>query len=137
MRVFFDTNVLFSALYSLSAPPAQLLNAAVAGRIQVVISSVVLDELVRNLRNKAPIGLPRLDNLFVEATIEMATEASSDELDQLRNQGFGSDAPIVAAALGSRIDYICTGDRRLLERVRRARLDLRAASPAELLSLLE
>ncbi len=51
--------------------------------------------------------------------------------------GLGSDAPIIAAALHARVDYFCTGDRRVLGRGRRGDLGgLEIVSPAALLRLL-
>ena len=136
MRVFLDTNVLFSGLYSFRGHPSTIVDLATSGRIEVVTSVDVLVELTRNLRLKAPHMLAGVSSFLTSAQPEFVNPDPA-EVQRLHNQGFGTDAPIVAAAAGAEVDYFCSGDRRLLERVRRARLDLRAASPAELLSLLE
>lgn len=59
-RVFFDSNVIFSGLYSREGPPARLLEAYTRGRLEMVISQQVLAEVVRTLEAKIPQALPVL-----------------------------------------------------------------------------
>ncbi len=135
MRVFLDTNVLFSAAYHSSGHPAALLDAAAFGRYIPVICRVVVDEVVRNLRKKAPQALGSLERTFQEVSFEMAPEPRGSEVKRWAGAGFGSDAPVLAAAIEAEVDYFCTGDKRL-----RARSEtfgvLNVVSPAELLELL-
>src|SRR6266540_2288592 len=53
-RPFVDTNVLYSGLYSSRGAPAELLKRHADGKLTIVISRQVLEELVRTVRNKAP-----------------------------------------------------------------------------------
>src|SRR5687767_5024838 len=64
LRVFIDTNILFSARYSPSGTPSRLLQYA-AGTFQPVLSDRVLDELVRNLLRKQPVLLSQLATLLI------------------------------------------------------------------------
>ena len=136
MRVFLDTNVLFSGFHSPRGAPNAILERATAHQLTAVVSPDVLAELVRNIQRKAPYLSAEVSS-FLQGTALEVVEPSKAQTDRLHQQGFGTDAPIVAAAAGAEVDYFCSGDRRLLERVRRARRGLRAASPAELLRLLE
>ncbi len=137
LRVFLDTNVLFSGAYSSSGAPRRLLDGAARGQFQPVVSRTVLDELVRNLRNKAARALPVWEKIFREVSFEIAVEPPRREIDRWLGMGLGSDAPIIAAALHARVDYFCTGDRRVLGRGRRGDLGgLEIISPAALLRLL-
>lgn len=53
MRVVIDTNVLFSALgFSATSPPAKVLNLALSGKFEPIISLFILSELEKNLRGK-------------------------------------------------------------------------------------
>jgi hypothetical protein len=137
VRVFLDTNVLFSGLYSPAGAPGALLELAATGRFLLCISPDVLTELVRNLRAKAPHLLPLLAT-FLESVRPLYVEPSGEAVRDRHRAGCGTDAAIIAAALAAEADYFCTGDRRLLRRARRGRLgSLRVASPVELRDLLE
>ena len=137
LRVFLDTNVLFSGAYSALGASRRLFDGAARGQFQPVVSRTVLDELVRNLRNKAARALPVWEKIFREVSFEIAVEPARREIDRWLRKGLGSDAPIIAAALLARVDYFCTGDRRVLKRGRRGDLGgLEIISPAALLRLL-
>ncbi len=138
LRAFLDTNVLFSGLYSEAGAPRRLLDAAVSGRFQAVISRIVIDELVRNLRGKAPSALSSLERLFSETAFEVAPDPAHEEVEVWSRAGLGSDAPIVAAALLAGVDCFCTGDRNLLGKLSLLqRSGLRAVTPGEFVELLD
>jgi predicted nucleic acid-binding protein len=115
-RVFLDTNVLFSALRTPGGKPRRVLQCATEGIVQGTVSQVVLGELARNLRRKAPHLMRELEQLLTAATLEVVPEARDEEITRWRDAGLGTDAPIVAAAVLAEVDYFCTGDRRLLEK---------------------
>jgi predicted nucleic acid-binding protein len=136
VRIFLDTNVLFSGMYSQSGPPGTIVDRGIAGAVQLGTSVDALAELTRNVAMKAPHILGALGELLLGSTLEFAAP-DQVMLDRCREAGCGADAPIVAAALGAEVDYFCTGDRRLLRRITRLDPGLRAVSPGELLGLLE
>ena len=137
MRVFLDTNVLFSGLYSSRGPPSRIVDAAEEGRFELVLSVDVLVELIRNFRKKAPQLMEALSQ-FLALAQPAFVEAGEEDSRARYDAGFGSDAPIVAAAQAADVDYFCTGDRRLLRRAAGGRLgSLRVVSPGGLLDLLE
>lgn len=138
MRIFLDTNVLFSGLLSFLGPPSGIIDAAtrVETEVQFVVSVDVLTELTRNIRRKAPQLLPDLNGFLTSARLEFVNPPE-EEIRRWLGE-FGSDASVVAGALAAQVDYLCTGDRRLLARGRSGGLgSLRVVSPAELLRLLE
>lgn len=137
-RVFLDTNVLFSGVYSDSGGPRRILDAAARGELLPVASSVVIAELVRNLAQKAPSALHELELAFERVRFEMAQDVPAGDQQRWYDVRLGSDAPIVAAAVAAGVDYFCTGDRRLLELGRGGALaGLKVVSPGDLGSLLE
>jgi predicted nucleic acid-binding protein len=137
-RVFFDTNVLFSGVYSESGTPKQLLDAAGLGQFQAVVSRTVLEELVRNLRKKAPGALPRLEKVFRRVSFDIVSDPPREEVERWSSADFGSDSRVVAAAVLAEVDYFCTGDRRLLEKASlMERAGLRVVAPGDLLETLE
>ncbi len=138
LRVFLDTNVMFSGIYSESGAPKRLLDACALGQFQAGVSRVVLDELARNLRTKAPAALPRLERVFREVSFEMADDPPERETQRWFDAGLGSDAPIIAAAMGVGVDYFCTGDRRVLAHGRAGAFrGLNVIPPAGLVRLLQ
>lgn len=136
-RVFLDTNVLFSGLRTPGGKPHRILGAVTTGIIRAVVSTAVLGELVRNMRRKSPAQLADLDHFLRGTSLEVVGEPSSDDTEPWSRAGLGSDAAIVAAAVLSEVDYLCTGDRRILEKsALLERAGLRVATPGELLDAL-
>jgi hypothetical protein len=110
---------------------------ATEGSFEPVISGIVLDELVRNLHRKAPESLRELHALLSSLTLEVAAVPSDAEIIRWRDAGFGTDAPIIAAAVLNEIDYLCTGDRGILDRAALClEAGLKVIRPADLLALL-
>jgi putative PIN family toxin of toxin-antitoxin system len=136
-RVFLDTNVLFSGLRAPGGNPRRIIQWATEGAVQAVVSQVVLVELARNLRRKAPHLMRDLEQFLTATTLEVAPEAPDEEIARWRDAGLGTDAPIVAAAVLAEVDYFCTGDRRLLSKASLIeRAGLRVVTPGELLEAL-
>jgi predicted nucleic acid-binding protein len=136
VRVFLDTNVLFSGIYSKQGNPARVLDLAVSDDFQVVTSIEVVAELTRNVRLKAPGLLGDMTDFLTSVKLEYVQPDEAAVVVRYQ-QGFGTDAPIVAAAIGAQVDYFCSGDKRLLRRIRDLAPGLNAVSPADLLRLLE
>ncbi|OGO50235.1 MAG: putative toxin-antitoxin system toxin component, PIN family [Chloroflexi bacterium RBG_16_68_14] len=138
MRVFLDTNVLFSGLLSFLGPPSRIIDAATRAEteVQFVVSVDVLAELTRNIRRKAPQLLPDLNRFLTSARLEFVNPPEEEIQRWLAE--FGSDAPVIAGAVAGRVDHLCTGDKRLLAHGRTGALgDLRVLSPSELVRLLQ
>lgn len=69
-RVFVDTNVWFSAFYG-SKNSEKILQAHIEGRIKSVISQEVLEELVRNIKQKVPDALGPLQKFLENSPPEV------------------------------------------------------------------
>jgi len=136
-RVFVDTNVLFSASHSLQGAPGRLLQLHRDGHIGIVVSQQVLDELIRNLRDKLPSGLPVLQHLLNATPPEIVADPAQEGVDQLAEAVNFDDAPILAAALAAEVDFLVTGDRAFLREARKAQTDLVVLSPREFLEQFE
>ena len=136
MRVFLDTNVIFSGLYSPHGAPSRLLEAANKETIEVVVSQDVLRELTRNIRDKAPHVLTRLNEFLVGTPLDVVPNPPDVEILRWRRAGLESDAAIAAAVAHSDVDYFCTGDKRLIARLRGESLAALIVTPAELDRLL-
>lgn len=135
-RVFLDTNVILSGLYSPSGAPAKVLRLAIEGQIQVVISRQVLEELVRTFRSKLPDKLEALQRFLTGFLPEVQQDPPPEEVRRWNGVIGQTDAPILAAAVQAKPDYLVTGDKRFMAPEVARESGLRILYPRELLEEL-
>ncbi len=109
-RIFLDANVIFSALYSLKGAPNAILEAYLDGRLGVVVSRQVLEEIISNIHKKRPDLLPRLYFFLEQAPFEIQPDPSVEEVAQWAKVINPPDAPILAAAIAAGSDFLVTGN---------------------------
>lgn len=115
MKIFLDTNVLVSALFSASGSCAEVFRTvSKSKRFKLAVSDHVLEELSKAIVRKSKISLdhPALHELFVELSkheIVSSPTAPSDVF--VRDP---KDIPVLAAALECEADILITGDSDLL-----------------------
>ncbi len=135
-RIFLDTNVLFSALHSSVGAPNAILEAYLRGQIEVVISRQVLEELIRTIHQKRPQLIARLYFLLQEAPFEVQPDTAPDEVTRWEQVIHPPDAPILAAAIAARPDFLVTGNTRHFTSVVAALAGLAIVSPSEFIATL-
>lgn len=113
LRVVLDTNVWVSGLINPGGPPGQLLEAVRGGRIEVVLSWDLADEvltvLARPELRRFQIGeqdVQEVAALFAPLLPAVDVVVPSRDPD---------DAVVVAAAIGGRTSVLVTGDHDLLD----------------------
>lgn len=124
-RVFLDSNVVFSGLYSSQGPPGIIVQRHAEGRLKVVISRQVLHEVVRTVTERLPRALPTLRAFLENAPPEICADARPREAAKWMEFLHAEDAAILAAAVAARPDYFVTGDRHFIDNpliARKARL---------------
>ena len=136
-RVFLDTNVLVSALYSAGGPPAAILRLHIEDRITIVVSQLVVEELIRAVHRKLPDALPLLRELLLSTPPEVVPDPSADEIQRLAPGLNRSDAPVLAAAVNAGADYLVSGDAAFLREARRLETAVALVTPRELLGRLQ
>lgn len=112
-RIFIDSSVLYAATVSSKGYAHDLIRLAIAGQAQLVTTSYVLAEVTRNLADKQPRGLHTLDE-FSKAVGWLVVDVSREEVLAAAEYTALKDAPVVAAALKARCDYLVTYDRKHL-----------------------
>ena len=138
VRVFLDTNVIFSGLYSSKGTPGILLELFIKGDINVVVSQQVLEEVVRTLKEKLPEALPALRKLLVNMPPEIRPDPSLEEIKHWAGKLSLADAAILAAAVATQPDYFITGDNHFLQdRKTIEKAGIKILTPAQLVELLE
>ena len=116
MKVFIDTNILFSAALFPDGTTAKALYEAVSYPNRGMVTDYVIDELRRIVNRKAPQKIGVLEQflsyaLLVLDIIPTPEESVTDEM-KVRDE---KDRPILRAAMAEHVDVILTGDRDLLE----------------------
>ena len=107
---FLDANVVFSACLSSQGQARALFKLAQAGYCTLITSSYATEEARRNLSVKYREHLATLQDL--EPLLTTIPEASPARVAWASRHVVAKDAPILAAAVVSRADYLVTGDQR-------------------------
>ena len=111
-EVFLDSSALFAAVWSDQGGGRELLRLGEAGIVHIVVSDQVLCETEAVLRRKAPQLLQDFAILVHRSRSRVHHEPSHEVGDKyVAYTSHSGDARIVAAAVGSRSDYLATLDR--------------------------
>jgi len=131
-KVFLDSNVLFSALYSPAGAPGKILQLYGAGRLSTVVSELVIREMARAISDKAPQLSAAVAALLSDRPPEIVPDPPRTAVLKYLPHVNSKDAPIVAAAIGAGVDYFVTGDRRIADEIRSLNPPFRVLTPSEL-----
>jgi len=131
IRVTPDTNVLISALFYYGNERT-VLEAAVEGHLQFVLSMEIIDELIRVLEKKFKVD-PELTRDYVLRLNELSDIVTPRKLPGklVRDR---EDVKVIECTHSGRSDYIVSGDRDLLSLKRYPQT--RILSPRELVRIL-
>ncbi len=137
-RVFLDSNVIFSGLYSPEGAPGIILEHFLKGSISVVVSQQVLEEVIRTVKEKLPDSLPALRRLLVNTIPEVAADPELPDIKRWTKKLHLGDAAILAAAIAAQPDYFITGDRHFIENLDIAKeMGLNIVIPAQFLKIMD
>ena len=135
IRAFLDANVFFAATASAQGGSALLLETAKKRLLEIVPSHLALLEAERNIRNKLPAqALKQFHRLLQESPLLIVPASSPEEIHHYHSIINEKDAPILAAAVSSKSDFLITLDRKgfMSEKMRRASLPLKVVTPGDL-----
>jgi putative PIN family toxin of toxin-antitoxin system len=136
-RVFLDTNVIFSGLYSSQGAPGKILEGFIDGKLEIIVSQKVLEEVVRTIKKKLPEALSALNRLLVSIPPEIVEDPSPEEVAHWTKVIDAEDAAILAAAVAAQPDYLVTGDSHFLSSPHIAEESgLQIVTPGQLLEVL-
>lgn len=132
MRIFLDSNVIISGIYSKAGPPGKILDLHTAGRIQIVVCKFVLEEVIRNIRVKRSKDIPALYAFLSNAPPSIAVDPGINEILLWAKYLSQEDAIILAAAIRARVDCFITGDRHFRSAALQSqKMNLKILTPAE------
>ena len=132
MRIFLDSNVLISGIYSPFGAPYKILRLHLAERLRIVVCQLVINEVIRNLKAKKPEGLPVLYRLLSNSPPEIAANPREEDINVWKEYLDTDDAIILAAAISARVDCFITGDKHFQSvALKSQKLDLKILAPAD------
>jgi predicted nucleic acid-binding protein len=113
VRIFFDSSALFAGILSSGGAARALLVLSEMGRIELLVSEQVIVETERSLARKTPIALPEFRQAARDAELKILKGPSAKAVRKcLRMISDPSDAPILAAAIEAKVDYLVTHNRK-------------------------
>jgi uncharacterized protein len=132
IRVVLDTNTIVSGV-GWGGPPAAVLDAAMAGRFEIVTRPILLDELRRVLAYpKLQPVIGDADELIELLALTAIVVTPTETIELVRDP---DDNRLIEAALAADADVIVTGDQDLLTL---GRVDkIRILTPREFLATLQ
>jgi predicted nucleic acid-binding protein len=107
-RIFADANVLIAGADSRSGASHAVLLLAEAGLFQIVVSRQVIDEAERNLRKKMPRALGHFAEILAVLNLEILADPAPEDWQKWRSIIEAKDAPILEAAVATRVDRFLT-----------------------------
>jgi predicted nucleic acid-binding protein len=111
-KVFLDTSALIAGIISSSGAAHEVLRLCEAGVVQAVVSRQVLVEADRNLSAKVPAVLPEYRLFLKQLSPLVVEDPSRDAVEQAGSVIHRNDAPILAAAMESQVDFLVTWNTR-------------------------
>lgn len=107
-RVFLDSNIWFSAVYG-SSNCEKIIKAHTNEKIIAVISQQVLEESIRNIREKMPQRITSFQKLFSSYPPIMVSDPESID-NKIKDLVDSKDQSILTSAILAEVDYFVTGN---------------------------
>lgn len=112
-RILCDTNVLVSAFIA-GGPPSRVIEAAIDGRIELVLADPVLDELDRILTMKLGFEAERLHDVTTLLSELASARIGEPTTAPERITGDPDDDLILACSVDAGVQILVSGDRKHL-----------------------
>jgi predicted nucleic acid-binding protein len=135
-RVFLDSNVILSGLFSEAGPPRIILDLFCLDlpMIQGMTGAFNLVEIERNLKKKMPAALPIYHEYFSKIRLEVIPMPPLALVKKLSGSTADKDLAVLASALTGKADYLVTGDKKDFSKKKlKGDYPFRVVTPAEFL----
>jgi predicted nucleic acid-binding protein len=133
-KVFLDSNVLLSGLFSDKGAPRIILDlltlnlpilAGVTGRYNLI-------EVERNLKKKMPEAMPLYQKYLPRLRLEIVEMPSQATVISMAGAIAEKDVPVLASAIACGAEYLITGDKKDFAKLRNVKkYNLKIVSPSE------
>ncbi len=111
-KVFLDTSAIIAGIASSKGAARELLRLAEIGIIEIVVSRQVIVEADRNISSKLPECIGDFRAYLENLAPALADDPPASSVRQYTSLIHPDDAPILAAAVATKADYLITWDRK-------------------------
>lgn len=135
-KVFLDSNVILSGLFSDKGAPRILLDLLCMDIpfMQGVTGQYNIVEVERNLAKKIPALLPVYRKYFAQLHMEIVPIPSKEEIRKFLGEIDDKDLPVLVSAIQGRADFLVTGDKKDFDKPKkRGGYLFKIVSPSEFL----
>lgn len=112
ISVFLDSSVFVAAVLSSTGGSFRILKEASDNKIKVLTSLYVQEELNRVLKDKYPQSQDRFSQLIKFAQVSIKPNPQAKQVQKYFDIIHPEDAPILAAAIRDRVDFLITLDKK-------------------------
>lgn len=137
VKVFLDSNVIISGLFSDKGAPRVILDILCLGLpvLTGVTGEYNLIEIERNMTKKMPDVLPIYKKYLPLLNLEVIPLPSSGEINKLSGTTSDKDIPVLASALKGDVDFLVTGDKKDFVKLK-GKCTFKVLTPAEFLDVI-
>ena len=137
VKVFLDSNVIISGLFSDRGAPRVILDLICLElpMLTGATGEYNLIEIERNLTKKMPDVLPVYRKYFAMLNLEVVPLPSSGEINKLSGTTSDKDVPVLVSAINGKVDFLITGDKKDFVKLK-GKYPFRILTPAEFLDVI-
>ncbi len=137
VKVFLDSNVIISGLFSDRGAPRVILDLFSLGLpvLTCATGEYNIVEIERNLTKKMPDVLPIYRKYLPLLNLELIPFPPEDAVRKLAGLTADTDIPVLASAISGNVDFLVTGDKKDFVKVK-GKYSFRILSPAEFLEAI-
>lgn len=137
IKVFLDSNVIISGLFSDKGAPRVILDLLCLGlpMLAGATGKYNIIEIERNLTNKMPDVLPVYRKYLPLLNLEVISLPSAEEINKLFGSTSNKDIPVLASAVSGSVDFLVTGDKKDFIKLK-GKHPFKILTPAEFLDVI-
>ncbi|HDR17127.1 MAG TPA: PIN domain-containing protein [Desulfobacteraceae bacterium] len=136
LKVFLDSNVIISGLFSDRGAPRLILDVLSLELpvLKAVTGAYNTAEVERNLEAKLPAALPAFHSFLSYMNLEIVPLPSRNDVKSINGMTAEKDLPVIASAIIGQADVLVTGDKKAFLNIKQRALPFKVLSPAEFLN---
>ncbi len=137
VKIFLDSNVIISGLFSDKGAPRIILDLLSLGLPQLTgaTGEYNIIEIERNLTKKMPEALPAYSKYLPLLNLDILPLPSSRDIAKLSGTTSQKDIPVLASAINGNVDFLVTGDKKDFINLR-GKYSFKILSPSEFLDII-
>lgn len=138
VKVFLDSNVIISGIFSDKGSPRIILDILCLGLPFIVASTgrYNIIEIERNLKRKMPKAIPIYQRYLPELNLEIIPLPSKEEIEEYYGYTSEKDVPVFVSAIKGKADFFVTGDKKDFSKLKKQRhLKFKILNPSEFLDI--